>query len=332
MKLFPLPLACLAVATLAITGCSRSEKDASADSDPVTIGAIPKSTGGEFWETVETGARRAASELGVELKWEGTLTETEIAEQNKIIENMINLGVDGIALAPLNRQAQRKAVETSVNAGIPVVIFDSAVDGNAYSSFVATNNIKGGAIAGEHMAKVLEPGAKVMVMRYVQGTGSTEERAAGFIEAAKAGGLVIVADPYPETGTLEGSKNVAANTLEGMVRNGRLELDGLFAANLYSTLGVASALDDLRKSGIEVDVKFIGFDSSKKLVEELQQGAIQGLVVQDPEKMGYLAIKTMYQVIQGETVPPTIDTGVELITAERLSQEPAMRKLVGLPE
>src|SRR5207249_4988432 len=95
------------------------------------IAVIPKSTGGEFWETVERGAKKAADETGVTMKWEGTVSETEIAEQNKIIENMVNLRVNGIALAPLNKSAMRKQVEAAVDAGIPVVVFDSAVDGNA---------------------------------------------------------------------------------------------------------------------------------------------------------------------------------------------------------
>ena len=85
-------------------GCSPAKDGAteSSSSGKTTIAAIPKATGGDFWETVEAGARRAADELDVDLKREGTVTETEIAEQTKIIENMINLGVDAIALAPLN--------------------------------------------------------------------------------------------------------------------------------------------------------------------------------------------------------------------------------------
>src|SRR5262245_49292029 len=139
--------------------------------DNITLAAIPKSTGGEFWETVERGAKKAASELGVTLKWEGTVTETEIAEQNKIIENMVNLGVKGIALAPLNQRAMRPQVQRAVNAGIPVVIFDSGVDGTAHSSFVATDNKQGGVIGGKELIRLVgdKKGAKVMCMRFVQG-------------------------------------------------------------------------------------------------------------------------------------------------------------------
>jgi len=320
----------MAVLAVCLSSCGGGGQPKSETTETIQLACIPKSTGGEFWETVEAGARRAAGELNVEIKWEGTVTETEIAEQNKIIENMINLGVDGIALAPLNRRAQKKLAESAVEAGIPVVIFDSGLDGDAHTSFVATDNKEGGVKGARHMIDLLGGAGRVMVMRYVQGTGSTEARAEGFIATATAAGLEVVADPYPETGTVEGSKNVAVNTLEGFVKEGRLDLDGLFACNLYSTLGVVSALDDLRKSGIEVDLKFIGFDTSKKLIEELMAGGIQALVAQNPDKMGYLAVRTIYQVVKGQPVPKVIDTGVELITADRVNGEPAIRKLVGL--
>jgi ribose transport system substrate-binding protein len=300
--------------------------------DTLTLAAIPKSTGGEFWETVERGAKRAADELGVTLKWEGTVTETEIAEQNKIIENMVNLGVKGIALAPLNERAMRRQVQNAVRAGIPVVVFDSAVEGTAHSSFVATDNTQGGVIGGNELIRLIgkKAGAKVMCMRFVQGAGSTEARSEGFIKTAKAAGYTVAADPYPDTGTVGGCKTTAANTLEKFVKDGVLDLDGIFAANLYSTLGVASALDDLKKSGVKVNVKFVGFDTSKKLVDEVQAGNINALVAQNPEKMGYLAVQTLYKVVKKQEVPKMVDTGTVLVTKEAIEKDPEVRKLVGL--
>lgn len=306
------------LAVILWSGCGQSAGPAGAGEAPVektlTLGIIPKSTGGEFWETVETGARKAAADLGIGIKWEGTVTETEFAEQNKIIENMINLGVDGVALAPLNRVAMRKMVSQTVAAGIPVVVFDSEVEGDAHSSYVATDNRVGGALGGAHLAGRLSAGSRVMVMRYIQGAGSTEARAEGAITELKEAGMEIVADPYPDTGTVEGCKTAAVNTLEGFVKDGALNLDGIFAANLYATLGVAEALDDLRKAGIAVEVAFVGFDTSEKLLKGLAEGGIDALVAQNPEKMGYLAVETLYKVVKGEPVAPMVDTGVSLLT------------------
>jgi ribose transport system substrate-binding protein len=280
---------------------------------------IPKSTGGEYWETVEVGARRAAEDFGVELKWEGTVTETEFAEQNMIIENMITLGVDGLALAPLNRVAMRNMVSRTVSAGIPVVIFDSKVEGGDYASFVATDNRAGGELGGEHLASLLEPASTVMVMRYVQGAGSTEARSEGAIARLQAAGHTLAADPFADTGTVEGCKTAAVNTLEGFITDGVLELDGIFAANLYSTLGVLEALNDLKKSGIEVDLAFVGFDTSEKLINGVKDGTIDALVAQNPENMGYLAVQTLVAVLQGQEVEPVVDTGVRLVTQDALT-------------
>ncbi|HID76188.1 MAG TPA: hypothetical protein EYP56_09360 [Planctomycetaceae bacterium] len=315
-------------------GCRRGPEGgtggAGRRSGSKVIAVIPKSMGGEFWETVEQGARQAAGELGVEMKWQGPLTETEIAEQNKIIENMVNLGVDGIALAPLNPKAMRKSVETAVEAGIPVVIFDSAVDGNVHSSFVATNNKYGGVLGARHLIELLGgQRRRVMVMRYVQGTASTEARAAGFLETMGEAGMEVVADPYAEDGTVAGAKKTASNTLESFTRDNRLELDGIFACNDRATLGMLDALQDLRKGGVEVDVKFVGFDFTPRLVEALQAGQLDALVVQNPRKMGYLAVKTLVDVLNRKRVESFIDTGVQVATAERLAADEALRKLVG---
>ena len=324
----------------AFFGCNSDSKksdggnggDASASGEKkLVIAAIPKSTGGEFWETVEQGARDAAKELDVELKWEGTLTETEIAEQNKIIENMINLDVDGMAIAPLNNKATAKPVASAVGAGIPTIVFDSALDGDKHVAFVATNNVTGGALGGKHMVEQLGKGdKKILVLRYVQGTASTENRAKGFMDAVTGAGMKVVADPYPEDGTVAGCKKTASNTLEGFVKDGKLELDGIFSCNLTSALGMAAALDDLRKSQVEVDVTFIGFDTSPKLIKGLQAGDIAALVSQDPKKMGYLAVETIVKHLKGESVEAEVDTGVELVTKERIENEPAIRALVGL--
>ena len=172
------------------------------------------------------------------------------------------------------------------------VLSGTAVSGKTRrrSSFVATDNRLGGSLGAEFINDKLEFKGRVIVFRYVQGTASTTKRSDGFIETAKAAGIEIAADPFSESGTLEGSKNVASNTFERFIENGELAIDGIFAANLTTTLAVASALDDLRSGGIKVDLIFVGFDSSKKLVKELQASKIDALIVQSPEKMGYLAV------------------------------------------
>jgi len=328
IAMIPVVGACLL--GLATGGCRQSSDGDS--SDKLTIAVIPKCTSHEFWKTVEIGARDAAEKYGVEMKWEGASTETQLAEQNKIIENMINLDVDGIALAPLNRQAMRKRVEDAVAAGIPVVIFDSAVDGEAHSSFVATDNERGGVMGAEHMLKLLGGKGDVLVLRYIQGAGSTEARAEGFITTAEAGGIRVVDDPYCEDGEVAGAKRTSLNTLERFIENDRLLLDGIFCCNDRSSLGMLDALEELRKSGIEIRAKFICFDFAPDLVAGLQEGKIDAMVAQNPRKMGYLAVETLVKLLRKEPINKTIDTGAELVTLARLEKEPDLRQLVGADE
>jgi ribose transport system substrate-binding protein len=313
-------------------GADSGVTDASAESTPpLTIAVIPKSVGGEFWETVEQGARDAAKELNVAIKWEGPHAETELAEQNKIIENMVNLGVDGMALAPLNNRTMQESVENVVAAGIPVVIFDSAVDGDAHTSFVATDNTAGGVIAAKYIIERLGDGnRRLFLLRFIQGTASTEQRSQGFLDTAKAAGFDVLADPYCDDATVAGAKRTATNVLEQFVKDGRFALDGMFATNLYSTMGLLEALKDLRDGGVEVDAVVVGFDTSPGLIRDLQAGNIDALVSQNPLRMGYLAVETTVRLLHGEKVEPRIDTGVELVTADRLEKESAIRKLVGL--
>jgi ribose transport system substrate-binding protein len=325
---------------IVVCGCSKGESAATSStrgaigevaSQELTIAVIPKSVGGEFWETVEQGARQAAKDLNVTIKWEGPQHETELAEQNKIIENMVNLGVDGMALAPLNNRTMRKSVEQVVAAGIPVVIFDSAVDGDAHLSYVATDNSAGGALGANYLIEQLSNSQKrLFVLRYIQGTASTEQRSQAFLDTAKAAGFDVLKDPYCDDATVAGAIKTASNVLEGFVKNGELELDGMFATNLISTAGLLEALKDLRKSGVQADVVFVGFDTSPKLIEELQDGNIDALVSQNPVRMGALAVETIVKHLRGEKIEPLIDTGVELVTRERLENEPEIRKLVGL--
>jgi ribose transport system substrate-binding protein len=244
---------------------------------------------------------------------------------------MVNLGVDGIALAPLNPRAMRKNVENAAAAGIPVVIFDSDVDGSAHISFVATDNEAGGGLGATHIVDSLTGDAKrVVLLRFIQGTASTEARAKGFLDAMQSAGFQVLADAFAEDATVAGCKKTAANVLEGFVDDGKLEVDGIFACNLTATLGMVAALADLKKSGVEVDIVFVGFDSSPRLVEELQNGSIDALVVQNPRRMGYLAVDTLVKHLRGEPVEPRIDTGAEVVTAERLENEADIRELVGL--
>jgi ribose transport system substrate-binding protein len=146
-----------------LIGCSK--KDTAGKNERLTIAVIPKGTIHEFWKTVHAGAEMAGRELGVDILWKGSLKEDDREAQISVVENIITRGVDAIVLAPLDDAALRRPVDEAMSNGIPVVIFDSGLQGDNYISYVATDNFKAGQLAGQYMAKLLDGKGKVAALR-----------------------------------------------------------------------------------------------------------------------------------------------------------------------
>jgi ribose transport system substrate-binding protein len=292
-----------------------------------SIAVIPKGTTHVFWRSVEAGARRAADELGVEIIWKGPLKENDRALQIAVVEQFVTEGVSGIVLAPLDDNALLRPVRAAMAKGIPVIIFDSNLNGKVgedFVSFVATDNYAGGRMAGEEMARLLEGRGKVAMLRYMVGSASTTQREQGFLDALKKHpGIELILDNQ-YGGATSGESIQKSEELLDTLR----QADGIFCPNESSTYGM---LVTLRKHNLAGKVRFVGFDSSEELVRGLEQGQLHALILQNPRHMGYMAVKTMVDHLNGRPVPERIDTGVTLVTRENLDQS-EIRQLVRTEE
>ena len=290
----------------------------------LTIAVIPKGTTHVFWKSVEAGARKAGEELDLNIVWKGPLKENDRAMQISLVEQFVSEGVDGIVLAPLDDRALLRPVRTSTRSQIPVVIIDSGLQaevGQDFASFVATDNREGGRLAGRRMAELLGGKGGVVLLRYQVGSASTVNREEGFLETLSE---------YPDIKLLVDNQYAGATAGEAIQKSQELldelrRCDGVFCPNESATYGM---LVTLRKHNLAGRLKFVGFDTSAELIEALKKDELQGLVVQNPFRMGYEGVRTVLKVIQGMEVPPRIDTGVELVTGENLN-DPAIRQLVG---
>jgi ribose transport system substrate-binding protein len=296
-----------------------------ADKKPV-IAVIPKGTTHEFWKSIHAGARKAAQETNAEIIWKGPLKEDDREEQIKVVEDMISRGVAGIVLAPLDDTALRTPVRNATRAGIPVVIIDSDLKSKDHTSFVATDNKKGGYLGGQELARLLGGKGRVVMLRYAEGSASTANREQGFLDAMRehAGIEVVSANQYGGATTetaYKASENLLAPLKE---KTGKLTIDGIFACNESTTFGMLRALQDGGHAG---KVKFVGFDASAKLVEALKNDQINALVIQNPVRMGYLGIKTMVEHLNGKKVEPRVDTGVAVVTKANMN-EPSAKEVL----
>jgi ribose transport system substrate-binding protein len=298
-------LAVGALAALPLAGCKKHATDA--------IAVIPKGTTHEFWKSVHAGAEKAAQELGVSVIWKGPLREDDREDQIKVVETFTNMRVKGIVLAPLDDTALVPVVTDAVRAGIPVVAMDSRLKSDDLTSFVATDNYKGGRLAGEHLASLVANKGKVMMLRYAEGSASTADRERGFLEAIGAHNGIEVVSANQYGGVTTESAFAASENLLAAHKNpdGTLGVQGIFCPNESTAFGMLRALED---GGLAGKVAFVGFDSSPKMTDAMAKGHMDATVVQDPIRMGYLAVKAMADHLAGRLVDKRIDTGATLIT------------------
>jgi ribose transport system substrate-binding protein len=288
------------------------------------IAVIPKGTTHEFWKSVHAGAASAAKELGdVEVLWKGSLLESDRETQIQVMQGFITSRVDGICLAPNDSQALVEYVNQAVQAKIPVVIFDSGIDDQTkIVSYVATDNYQGGALAARRMAEVLHGKGNVILLRYYQGSESTEKREAGFLETLKKefpNIRILSSDQYSGT-TPESSLEKATQILNQYKK----EVNGIFAVCEPNATGTFGALEETQLDG---KVAFIAFDPNPDLIRGLAAKKVSGIVLQDPFKIGYEAVMSLHKSMKGEKVPERIDTGETVATPENMN-EPRIQQLL----
>jgi ribose transport system substrate-binding protein len=283
-----------------------------------TIAVIPKGTTHEFWQSIRAGAERAGRETGATIIWRGPLREDDRDSQVSEVEGFISRGVSGIVIAPLDEAALVQPINDAINKKIPVVIFDSGLKADTYVSFVATDNLQGGRLGGERLAQSLNGKGKVILLRYAEGHDSTGKREQGFLDAMKASpGIEVVSSNQYGGADVESAYKKAESLLSSYKKpDGSLGIDGIFTPNESSSFAMMRVLQD---NGWAGKVKFVGFDASPNLVKGLRDGAIDGLVVQNPVNMGYLAVKTMVAHLKGQPVEKRIDTGVHVATKDNMT-------------
>ena len=319
----------LVLGTVGSGGCKKDDAGAAGGGGAgggkrLRIAVIPKGTTHEFWKSVHAGAVKASKEADVDIVWKGPLKEDDLKAQIDVVSSFVAQGVSGIVLAPLSDSAMKAPVRAAKAAKIPVVVFDSDLQGDDHVSFVATDNFAAGKLAGEHMAKLLGDKGNVVLLRYQEGSASTGNREKGFLEAMKAHpDIKVVSDNQYGGATTESAFSTSESLLSAQ-KAASGGVTGVFAPNESTTFGMLLAL---RKAGLAGKIKLVGFDASEKLVGALDEGHIDALVVQDPMNIGYLAVKAVAAHLRSQPVEKRVDTGARLVTKANRG-EPAIKELL----
>jgi ribose transport system substrate-binding protein len=314
-------LPALVLALLGGIACRTSSDDRGGSHGPLTIAVIPMGTTHEFWKSVHAGALTAARELGVEIIWKGPLKEDDRNEQVQVVETLSGAGVDALVLSPLDDRALLRPVADARRAGIPTVIFNSALQGEEHVAFISTDNYQGGAMAARAMGRLTGGRGRLILIRLKVGVEGTTKREEGFLATLRAEfpEITVLSDnQYAGTST-----EMAYQTMENLLSR-FADVEAVFTPNESTTFGALRALQD---HGLAGKVIHVGFDASAKLIEALEKGELHGLVLQEPFTMGYLSLKTAVAHLRGEPFEKTVATALVLATPDNM-HEPSIERLL----
>lgn len=292
-----------------------------------TIAVIPQGSTHEYWKSIHAGAVKATQDLKqqgvtVDIIWKGPMREDDREQQVQVVEGFLAQSISGIVLAPFDKDALVRPVEEAARAGIPTVIIDSPLNSQVPVSLVASDNYHGGELAADEMGRLLNGKGKVLLLRYQEGVSSTDAREKGFLERLKSKfpGIELLSSNQYAGATRDTAKRTAENLLD---RFGD-QLAGIFTPNESSTAGTLLALEDSGRAG---KIRFLGFDTSDTFVSAMRAKKLDGIVVQDPFRMGDLGVKTMVDHLRGKPIEKRVDTGVTLITPANLDAPESQRLL-----
>jgi ribose transport system substrate-binding protein len=298
---------------------AETDTEAAAGDEEYDITLIPGVTGDEFYVSMECGALEAAEELGVTLDVQGA-PQFSPPEQIPVLEAVIASGPDAILIAPTDVDALQAPLQAAVDAGIVVVLVDTTLsDPSIAVSQIGSDNFEGGRMAAEALGELMGEEGAALVVNVTPGISTTDARGEGFAEG--------IEELYPDITFLgqEYSDNEPARAAEivSATLAAEPELNGIFGANLFSAEGAATGI---RQEGRD-DISIVGFDAGPAQIEQLREGLVQALIVQQPLDIGRQGVEQAVAALRGEETQAEIGTGFVTATQDNLD-DPGVAEFV----
>jgi ribose transport system substrate-binding protein len=301
-----LPLIAAILAT-AVPSCSRP-----ADTAGKTIGVTLLTRGHMFYRDLEEGLRAGADREKYRLIV--TAAEFDLGKQTSQIEDFVARKVDAIIVCPVDSRGVGPAIRKANEAGIPVFTADIAAQEGVVVSHIASDNVGGGRLAGETLARLMEGRGKVAIINQPAIT-SVLDRVQGFREALAAfPDITVIADVNGQ-GVRDKSMAAAADVLQA-----HPDLGGVFGINDDSALGALDAVRQFDRRGVVI----VGYDANPSAVDAIRRGtALRADVVQYPKKIGATTIDMIKVHFGGGTPPANVPVEVGLVDSVSLAGTPA---------
>jgi ribose transport system substrate-binding protein len=300
----------------AVSECKKTEKPGDVqeaeEEKNYQLVVIPEAGTGSFWRAVQAGALKAALEMGnVDVKWEPPLKANR-EDQIRSFLKVILQEPDGVILAPVDNMALVHPVQEAGKTGIPVVIINSALEGEGYISYVQTDQQEAGKMAAREAGRLLQGNGNIIVLRFQEENPVTTARENGFLDGIKSEfpGLHILSEDQYTGPTSKTAFQLFENLLIKYP-----QVSAVYCSHDSTTAGVLKALKDIDKAG---EIKLIGSGINELFSMSLGEGEISALVTPNPLKIGYQAVQAMMSYLSGDSVARDIEIPSELITRENI--------------
>jgi ribose transport system substrate-binding protein len=308
--------ACVCVLAALSLSCNRGAAPASGGGKP-TVALVLKTLNHPFFVDMRRGAQEAADRLGVNLQVQAAEREIDVEKQMQIVENMIQTGIQALAITPSGSREIVSALVKARDAKVPIIVVDTRVDAKAAAdagvrteTFVGSDNYEGGKLAGEYLVKASGGSAKVGVLEGIPGHETGDSRLRGFRDAIKGSAGVTIVASQPANWERDQGFNVFQNMLQA-----HPDIDSVFACSDLMALG---ALEAIAAAGRTGKIRVIGFDALDDAKKAIAAGTMEASVAQFPSEMGRAAVESAVKVIHGEKIPDDIKVKLELVTKDNV--------------
>ena len=316
----------VALSMALLSGCQQQEQSNG------RIAVICQADGVQFWDLVKTGALEAGEEMNYDIDYRTTQVATDIDGQRAMIQEAVKNNVKGIIIAPNSPSELNEAFQSAENNDIPVITISSSATYPGITSYIGSDNNSAGEIAGRQVRTALPSGGKIAVIGHSASAANAKGRIEGFKKAVEdinaqviaassvtAAGAARATAPYSvviteySNGQRDGTKETALKILKE-----HPDVSLIFATNENSTLGVCDATVE---AGVNGAVKVIGFNASDDEISYFNNGTLTGSVVQSPYNMGYLGVRYIMALDNGNEIRPNYETGAMYVSKDNMNDD-----------
>lgn len=284
------------------------------------VAVIVKSTTSAYWKSVYAGVKAASTEYNLTLTFEGPESEEDYETQNQLIEEAVKNGAEVIIFSAADFYGNADAINEAAKQGVKIIVIDSDVNSDDIACRISTDNYKAGYMAGEAAIAICKDPLKIGIINFDKNSANGQQREQGFKDAIAKVARAEVIDGINVISTTEDAKEGTKEMLKV-----HPDINVIATFNEWTSLGVGYAIQELNL-GKETTV--VAFDSNIISVGMLETGEVDALIVQNPYAMGYLAMESAYNLVNGvELESATVETDTTLVLRSNMFDEERQRVL-----